>query len=58
METLVNLDKYAPDDREVKEIVIGFIKMNAKEVVEGKDWKVFAKNHSKLVTDIVKAIMN
>ena len=58
METLVNLDKYAPDDSEVKEIVIGFIKINAKEVVEGKDWKVFAKNYSEIVTDIVKAKVN
>ena len=57
VEILVNVDKYAPDDSKVKEIVIGFIKMNAREVVEGKDWQVIAKNYSKLVTDIVKAIV-
>ena len=37
--------------------MIGFIKMNAREVVEGKDWQAIAKNYSKLVTDIVKAIV-
>ena len=58
VETLVNLDKYAPDDGLVKKKVIGFIKMNARQVVEGEDWKVFVKNYPDLVTDIVKAMAN
>ena len=57
VKTLVNLDKFAADDGEVKEKVIGFIKKNAKKVVEGKDWKVFYENHANLVADIIKAIV-
>ena len=58
VETLVNMDKYAPDDGVVKEMVIGFIKMNARQVVEGEDWKVFVKSYGDLVTDIFKAMAN
>ena len=57
VKTLVNLDKFAADDGAVKEKVIGFIKKNAREVVEVEDWKVFVKNYPDLVTDIVKAIV-
>ena len=53
----MNIDKFAADDGEVKEKVIGFIKKNAREVVEVEDWKVFVKNYPDLVTDIVKAIV-
>ena len=58
VETLVNMDKYAANDDVVKEKVIGFIKKNAKKVVEGKDWKVFYENYANLVADIIKAIVN
>ena len=54
----MNLDKFSADDGEVKEKVIGFIKMNARQVVEGEDWKVFMKNYGDLVTEIVKAMAN
>ena len=53
----MNLDKFAADDGEVKEKVIGFIKKNATEVVEGEGWQVFVNNYGYLVTDIVKAIV-
>ena len=52
------MDKYAANDDVVKEKVIGFIKKNAKKVVEGKDWKVFYENYANLVADIIKAIVN
>ena len=58
VETLLNLDKYAPDDGVVKEEVISFIKMNTRKVVEGEDWKVFVKSYGDLVTDIFKAMAN
>ena len=58
VETLVDLDKYAPDDGLVKEKVLSFIKMKARQVVKGEDWKVFVKNYPDLATDIVKAIVN
>ena len=58
VETLLNLDKYAPDDGVVKEEVISFIKMNTRKVVEGEDWKVFVKNYEGLANKIVKPMVN
>ena len=58
VETLVNMDKFAANDGVVKEKVIGFIKKNAKKVVEGKDWKVFCENYAYLVADIMMAFVN
>ena len=54
--TLVNFERYAATDEEVKKEVIRFIKRNAKEVVDSKDWDVFQQNYSSLVKDIVKGI--
>ena len=52
------MDKYAANDDVVKEKVIGFIKKNARKVVEGKDWKVFCENYAMLVADIIKVIVS
>ena len=54
--TLVNFERYAATDEEVKKEVMGFIKRNAKDVVDSKDWDVFQQNYSTLVKDIVKGM--
>ena len=39
--TLVNIDKYQETDEEAKQLVIKFIKKNARDVVVSEDWDVF-----------------
>jgi hypothetical protein len=53
--TLVLLDRLHISEDE-KGLIIELIKKNAKDVVKGKDWKLFIANYPDLVTDIVTAL--
>ena len=58
VQTLVNIDKHAPEDKEVKDKVISFIKKHANDVIQSEGWGVFVNNYGDLVTDIVRAMAN
>ena len=56
VETLVNIDKHVPGDKEVKDKAIAFIKKHANDVIKSEGWGNFDKNYGDLVTDIVRAM--
>ena len=56
--TLVNLDRYEETGEEAKQLVIKFIKKNARDVVGSEDWDVFQATYGSLVKEVIEAIVN
>ena len=52
----MKLDQHVSGDGAAKDEVLAFIKRNAREVVKGEDWKLFAKRFPDLVTEVVVAM--
>jgi len=56
--TFMLVDRYVPQDRDLRELVIMFMQCKAMEVVEEEDWDKLMKGHPDLAKEIVKAMVS